>query len=126
MRNFYAATYYFWAATRTLFIIAGFISIAGVLGSYKLRTEELLANLVAVLYFIIMIYNSFLDFSGNNHNKLLKYISGSISIIIGVIILILLFTVKVVSIPAAFIFIIWIVLLGLFDILLIKRKQVTL
>lgn len=122
MKSFFSSSYYFWLITRILFIIATIISSFSNLGE-NLTPLELIANLIILLYSFAMCYNTFLDFSIKEPIKTLKYFTGGISILIGAAIFILTFSVQVINLILALLFIIWVVLLGIFDLLLIRRKQ---
>ncbi|HEX8563905.1 MAG TPA: hypothetical protein VF676_13090 [Flavobacterium sp.] len=123
MKELFSITYYFWVFTRIIFVIAGFVSVAGTYGTYRMSTLELLANLVLVVYLFLMGYNTVSDFSSSSRNTVPRYISGAISIILGLAVLALVFTTNVVSVIVAFIFSFWIILLGIFDLLLIRKNN---
>jgi len=122
MKQFYQGTYYFWVVTKFIFAIAAFISAVGNFGINDLTITEKTANYVGILYAILLIIDLILSLNGN-YSKFLKYIVGTLSIILGIIIFTILIKVNVISIPVTVFFIIWIFLLGFFDLLIIRRKK---
>lgn len=122
MKHFFQSTYYFWIITKFVFAILAFISAIGILGTHHLTVTEKMANYVGIIYALLLILDMILSLNGN-YSKFLKYTTGSISIMLGIIIFVLLINVKVISIPVTVIFVIWIILLGLFDLLIIKKKS---
>jgi hypothetical protein len=122
MRQFYQSTYYFWIVTKGIFAIAGFISAVNNLGISDLTGPEKLANFIGVVYAILLAIDVINSLRGN-YSKSLKYMAGAISVLLGVAILILPFITNVISIPLTVLFAAWIILLGFFDLLIIKRKS---
>lgn len=122
MRQFYQSTYYLWIITKAIFAIAVLISAIGNFGLSNLTGAEILANFLGVLYAILLSVDVINSLKGN-HSKSLKYINGAISILLGVVIFILPFIANVISIPLTMLFTAWIILLGLFDLLIIKNKS---
>lgn len=122
MRQFYQSTYYLWVVTKGIFAIAGFISAVNNLGINDLTGPEKLANFIGVVYAILMAIDVINSLRGN-YPKSLKYINGTISVLLGVVIFILPFITNVMSIPLTVFFAAWIILLGFFDLLVIKSKS---
>lgn len=121
MRQFYQSTYYLWIITKAIFAIAGFISAINTLGISNLTGPEKLVNFIGVVYAILLAIDVINSLSGN-YPKYLKYINGTISVLLGIVILGLPFIANVISIPVTVFFAAWIILLGFFDLLVIKRK----
>jgi hypothetical protein len=121
MKQFFQSTYYFWLITKLIFAIAGFISVIELLSKNRIKPSEALLNYVAALYCILLVLDVIFSFIGNSY-KFLKYIIGFISIALGLIIFVVMLNVRVISVPVTLLFILWVILLGLFDLLQIKRK----
>lgn len=122
MRKFYQSTYYFWIVSKLLIAVGGIISSFGNLADFEyLRGEEKLANFIGFLYSILLIADVVLAFNGKYY-KSVKYTTGTISMIIGLVLAILMSYMNVISIPLTLAFIAWIILLGFFDYLIIKRR----
>lgn len=121
MKQFYQSTYYFWIVTKFIFAIAAFINAIGNLGINDLTETEKIANIVGIIYAILLVLDLILSLNGN-YSKFLKYTIGSISILLGIIIFVILTKVNVISIPLTMVFVVWIILLGFFDLLVVKRK----
>ena len=122
MKQFYQSSYYVWIITKFIFCLAALISAIQILRNNNLKLIETIANLVAIIYGILMITDSFLSLNGNYY-KSLKYVIGSFSIILGLIIFIVLIKIQVISIQITLLFILWVTLLGGFDLLQIKRNK---
>lgn len=122
MKQFYQSTYYFWIVTKFIFAIAAFISAIGNLGINDLTETEKITNIVGTIYAILLVLDLILSLNGN-YSKFLKYTIGSISILLGIIIFVILIKVNVISIPLTIVFVVWIILLGFFDLLVVKRKK---
>lgn len=122
MRKFYQSTYYFWIVSKLLIAIGGIISSFGNLADFEyLRGEEKLANFIGVLYSILLIADVVMTFNGQ-YSKPVKYTTGTISMIIGLVLFLLMIYMSVISIPLTIAFIAWIILLGIFDYLVVKRR----
>lgn len=122
MKKFYQSTYYFWIVSKLLIAIGGIISSFGNLADFEyLRGEEKLANLTGVLYSILLIVDVIQTFNGK-YSKPVKYTTGTISMIIGLALFLLMIYMSVISIPLTISFIAWIILMGIFDYLVVKRR----
>ena len=122
MKAFYKSTYYFWIITKFIFAIAAFISAIGNIGMDDLTTNEKLANYVGIIYAICLIFDLMFSLNGFYY-KPLKYFVGTVSVLLAIIIFIVLLKVNVISIPLTLFFVIWIFLLGIFDLLQTKRYK---
>ena len=122
MKAFYKNTYYFWIITKFILAIAVFISAIGNLGIDDLTTSEKAANYLAVLYAILLSLDLIFSLNGNYY-RIIKYFIGVISILFAIIIFIVLIKMNVISVPLTLLFSIWIFLLGLFDLLQIKKNK---
>ncbi|OJV52225.1 MAG: hypothetical protein BGO31_00720 [Bacteroidetes bacterium 43-16] len=122
MRKFYQSTYYFWIISKFLMAIAGFISSISILQeSNNLREEEKIANYLCLIYSILLVLDNVFSLQGKP-NRAIKYITGTISVVIGLALFILMLYMKVISIPLTIAFVILVLLMGLFDLLQVNKR----
>ncbi len=122
MRQFYHSTYYLWIVTKGIFAFAVMISAISNLGISNLRGPEKLVNFIGLVYAILLVMDIIMSLKAS-YSRSLKYTTGAISVLLGVGLLILPFLVNVISVPLTFIFAAWVILLGFFDLLNIKRRS---
>lgn len=122
MRQFYQSTYYLWIVTKGIFAFAVMISAISNLGISNLRGPEKMVNFIGLVYAILLVIDIIISLKGS-YSKPLKYTIGVISVLMGIGLLILPFLANVISVPLTFIFAAWIILLGFFDLLIIKRRS---
>ncbi len=122
MKPFYQSTYYLWIITKGIFSVAGFISAIDNLGILDLTTTEKLANFIGLAYAVLLAIDTVMSLTGN-YLKPLKYANGTISVLLGIIIFVLPFFANVISVPITVLFSVWIILLGVFDLLVVKRSS---
>ena len=124
MKSFFLKSYYFWIITRIIFCVALFISLIAIFQEARLSSMELIVNLVAVVYWIILLLIIIRQLAGAQRMRIMSYAVGVISILIGIILLVLPFMTEVISLPAIVLFSIWMLALGVFDLLCIQRPDV--
>lgn len=122
MKQFYQSTYYLWIVTKGIFAIAGFISAMSNLGISNLTGTEILANFIGIVYAILLAVDIMMSLRGN-YSKSLKYTTGTISVLLGIGLIILSLLANVISIPVTLLFAAWVILLGFFDLMIIRRKE---
>jgi len=122
MKQFYQSTYYLWIVTKGLFAVAGFISALSNLGISNLTGPEMLSNFIALVYAVLLAVDIVMSLR-RNYSKALKYTTGTISVLSSVVILILPFLTSVISVPITLLFATWLMLLGFFDLLVIRGKS---
>lgn len=103
MKQFYQSTYYFWIVTKFIFAIAALINAVTILGITDLTLTEKSANYTAVLYAVFLIFDLIFSLNGT-YSKFLKYTTGTISIILGIIIFGIIIKFKVISVPITIVF----------------------
>lgn len=84
---------------------------------------ELIVNLVAVVYWIILLLLIIRQLAGAQRMRIMSYVVGVISILIGIILLVLPFMTEVISLPAIVLFSFWMLALGVFDLLCIQKPD---
>lgn len=84
---------------------------------------ELIVNLVAVVYWIILLLIIIRQLAGAQRMQIMSYVVGVISMLIGIVLLILPFITTVISLPAIVVFSLWMLSLGVFDLLCIQKPD---
>ena len=84
---------------------------------------ELIVNLVAVVYWIILLLIIIRQLAGAQRMQIMSYVVGVISMLIGIVLLILPFITTVISLPAIVVFSLWMLYLGVFDLLCIQKPD---
>jgi uncharacterized membrane protein len=128
MRSFFYSSYYFWVVSRAVLILLGLISLVSIFSMGRLNNIELLVNFSFIIYLIFHAIIFIREISKANQSRVLKIITGIYSIVVGlgIIIVITLFGSNKSSGNdlIAFIFSSWIVLLGLFDFVILNKKEI--
>jgi branched-subunit amino acid transport protein AzlD len=122
MKCFFHQTYYFWLITRVIFIV-GAVLDSGKLFSKGLDALDMLINVAIIGYLCLMTYNTVNEYRNSFGNSITKYIAGTLSIILGAVIVGIVLTRDSAIIALAAPFAIWIVLLGIFDLLVLNRSE---
>lgn len=123
MKHFYHQTFLFWIITKFLFAIAGigsFFSVLRMLGS--LQTFNLLANLVVLIYALLLAYSAYADLRSQKPNVFLRIITGSISLILGVSIFGLMIMHHTQTSILALLLSFWLIFLGIYEWMLVERS----
>lgn len=123
MKSFFLKSYYFWIVTRIIFCVALFISLIAIFQEARLSSMELIVNLVAVVYWIILLLIIIQQLAGAQRMQIMSYVVGVISMLIGIVLLILPFITTVISLPAIVVFSLWMLALGVFDLLCIQKPD---
>jgi hypothetical protein len=84
---------------------------------------ELFVNLVAVVYWIILLLIIIRQLAGAQRMRIMSYVVGVISMLMGIILLVLPFMTEVISLPAIVLFSFWMLALGVFDLLCIQKPD---
>lgn len=125
MKNLFTQSFWLWVVSKMLFIVVVFIAVVGVMGESNGRLSglELGANMLLMVQAILMVITVVHDLSGKAN--LLKVVSGVLMIIIGLSILVVLLTVSKGGRSEVYFFgfpfTAWIVMIGIFDAMKIKR-----
>ena len=124
MKTFYKQTYWFWVISKIIFILLLLISCLSILSAGKLRTPEFAVNFAGLLEAILLGITLVHDFSKSNF-KYLKIITGSVLIVFGIGLFLVLITASKGTLnDASFLgypFLIWMILIGIFDLLRIEK-----
>lgn len=123
MKHFYHQTYLFWVITKFLFAIAGigsFFSILRILDS--LHNFNLIANLVLLIYALLLAFSAYADLRSQKPIALIRIITGSISIILGISILGLIIMNLTQNPILAFLLSFWVILLGIYEWMQVERS----
>jgi hypothetical protein len=123
MKSFFLGTYNFWIVTRIIFCVALFVSLVGIFQEAQLNQLELIVNLIAVVYWIMLLLIILRQLSGASRMRSISSVVGVISMLIGIVLLLLPFMIKAISLFAILLFSIWMLALGLFDLLGIQRPS---
>lgn len=124
MERFFYQTYYFWLITRIIFIAGALLDSSRIFGK-GLEAVDVLINLSIVGYLILMIYNTVNEFRNALVNRVTKYIVGVLSLVLAIVIIVVLGTQDSRLIGLAGPFVIWIALLGIFDLTVLNRSKET-
>jgi hypothetical protein len=103
--------------------VALFISLITIFQEARLSSMELIVNLVAVVYWIILLLIIIRQLAGAQRMQIMSYVVGVISMLIGIVLLILPFITTVISLPAIVVFSLWMLSLGVFDLLCIQKPD---
>lgn len=103
--------------------MALFISLITIFQEARLSSMELIVNLVAVVYWIILLLIIIRQLAGAQRMQIMSYVVGVISMLIGIVLLILPFITTVISLPAIVVFSLWMLSLGVFDLLCIQKPD---
>jgi len=123
LKPFFLKSYYFWIVTRIIFCVALFISLVAIFQDARLSSMELFVNLVAVVYWIILLLIIIRQLAGAQRMRIMSYVVGVISMLMGIILLVLPFMTEVISLPAIVLFSFWMLALGVFDLLCIQKPD---
>ncbi len=117
MKIFYKTTYYFWIVTKFIF---GFGILIAAFPMFLLKNPTSVAktgSYITLTYAILLIASLF-----SARSKLLKYFTGTLSVVMGLSLIYLAIKAKPVSLPFTLLLAAWLFLLGLFDLLQISKK----
>src|SRR5258708_3375077 len=114
MKNFFLQTYYFWMITRFAFIAAVVIDLV-ILFPQALNGGEALLDFAALGYIGLMVYNTVIELQNKTRRPIPKYIVGSISILLAIVIFLLVISYSSANLLLALFFVPWITFLGIFD-----------
>lgn len=84
---------------------------------------ELILNLIDLVYGIMLLLIIIRQLAGAQRIRILSYVVGVISMLIGIILLVLPFFTEVISLPAIVLFSFWMLALGVFDLLCIQKPD---
>lgn len=125
MKNMFTNSYWFWVISKLLLIVLLLVSTISMLGLERLKTDELLMNLLGLIVAILLIITLFNDFSSTSKFGIVKMIAGGLLFLLGIGLFVLLFTVSEGSRSnlyfLGFPFAIWMILIGIFDLLNIEK-----
>jgi phosphoglycerol transferase MdoB-like AlkP superfamily enzyme len=122
MKSFFLQTYFFWVFTRIIFI-AGVIIDLFIVFPRALNGVDMLIDFATLGYIGLMIYNTVIELQNKTRYRAAKYIVGIISILIAVLILIVAMLYDDGYLFLALIFVTWVALLGIFDLLIMNRRE---
>jgi hypothetical protein len=124
MKRFFHQTYYFWLITRIIFI-AGALLDSGRMFGKGLEALDVFINLSIIGYLGLMIYNTVNECRNALVSTVTKYIVGVLSLVLAFVIIVVVGTQDSRLIALAGPFVIWIVLLGIFDLSILNRREET-
>lgn len=127
MKSIYLETNLFWVASKFIFTFLLIIFPGYILMQGGLRTEELLYNFILFLEGILLAITLKDSFSLSSDLSNLRKLSGSILVLFGVGLIVFLFTLSKGSrndyYELGFLLSLWILLLGIYDVLGIKKIE---
>ncbi|OOQ58500.1 hypothetical protein BC343_07475 [Mucilaginibacter pedocola] len=84
---------------------------------------DVLIDTGSLCYIVLMIYTTSLELQNKTNKRAAKYIIGTLSILIALLILYVVTTHRASHIALAVLFILWLTLLGLFDLFVMNRQE---
>ena len=125
MKKFYFRSYWFWLLSKSILIIMLLLSTLNTLGEGSLKTSELAVNLLGLIEAFLLMATLSQDYFFLKKFYFLKTIAGGILILSGIALFIFLLTISEGSQSAYYLlgypFSIWLILIGLFDLMQIKK-----
>ena len=126
MKSFFNTTYYFWVVWRAVLILLGMISLISIIAIGDLTNLEVLVNFSFFVYLILLCIIFIREVRKAEQNRVIKIIAGIYSILAGAGIITALSLVGSHKGPAmgfvGVIFSIWLLLLGIFDLIIQQRE----
>jgi hypothetical protein len=122
MKRFFFQTYFFWVFTRIIFIAAAVIDSFTVFPR-AINGVDVLIDFATLCYIGLMIYNTVVELQSKTRQRVTKYIVGAISILIAVSIFFVVMTYSSEYLFLAVIFVAWFTLLGIFDFVIMNRRE---
>lgn len=93
----------------------------------RLKTDELLINTVGLIEAVLLIITLFYDFSSGSKSEILKILTGSILIVFGIGLFVILLTVLKDERSSIYFlgypFAIWMIMIGIFEVLRIQKPN---
>lgn len=122
MKHFYYQTFLFWVITKFLFAIAGIGSFFNLMQKFDTFEKfNVIVNLVILIYALLLAYSAYSDIRSEKPNAFIRIITGSISSIIGLSILVLILMNLTKNPLIAFLLSIWVILLGIYEWIQVER-----
>ena len=125
MKSIFLSTYWFWIVFKIILAILLLISTISILGSERLKIDELIANVLGLIEAILLVFTLFYDFSSRSDGAVLKIISGALLILFGIGLFLILLTISEGSqgdlYLLGFPFAIGLILVGLFDLSRVRK-----
>lgn len=123
MKHFYHQTFLFWIITKFLLAIAGLGCIYSMLTlDTGIQSFEFTANSVILLYCLLLGYSGYSDIRSLKPNPKIRTLTGTISVIIGVSIIVLISMNITRNALVAFLLAIWLFLLGIYEWMQVERN----
>jgi hypothetical protein len=123
MKHFYHQTFLFWVITKFLLAIAGLGSVYSILTLHTgFQSFEFIANVVILLYCMLLGYSGYSDIRSLKPNPGIRTLTGTISVIVGVSVIALIFLNVTRNSAVAFLLAIWLFLLGIYEWMQVERK----
>ena len=127
VRHIFTQSYWFWVISKIILILILLTGTISILGLGKLRSEEIIINTFGLVEAILLLITLVADFSASLRFKGIKVLTGVVLIVFGLgLIITLLIIAKgsqsdfyMLGYPFGF----WMMLIGLFDLLNIKRTK---
>lgn len=125
MSSFFIKHYWFWVVSKIILTIILLISTITIIVFERLKTDEKLFNSLVLIEAILLLVTSVVDFTSTLKFRILKIITGIILVIFGVGLIIILLSISKISQSDLYVlgypFGLWLILIGIFDILRIKK-----
>ncbi|MBS3913372.1 MAG: hypothetical protein KG003_02645 [Bacteroidetes bacterium] len=129
MKTFFAKTFLFWVTSKILLILITGLSTYSILSSGGLRTEELVVNLLVLLELVILVITITQDLTIKSNYNFLKIISGILLIVSAIAFFIVLLRISGRHRSDLYYwgypFVLWIFLIGIFELLRVRRNNIT-
>ncbi|MBI1267243.1 MAG: hypothetical protein GC193_07425 [Cryomorphaceae bacterium] len=127
MKKFYTQSFWFWVTSKIIFVCLMLISILSILGESKGRLggAELGINFLAFVEALLLIITVIQDFTSKLN--VIKVVSGVLMMLFGIALFGVLLTVSSGGQSAIYMlgypFSLWMILIGMFDLLRVKRAD---
>ena len=126
MRSFFNTTYYFWVVWRAVIVVLGMISLISIISIGHLTNLEVIVNFSFFVYLILLSIIFVKEVRKAEQNRFMKIIAGVYSLLAGIGIITVITIIGNDKSPAmgfvGMLFSIWLLLLGVFDLLIQQRK----
>lgn len=127
MKSIFLPTYWFWIVSKIVIATLLLISSISILGSERLKIDELIANVLGLTEAILLVFTLFYDFSSGSDGRVLKIISGALLILFGIGLFLILLNISEGSqgdfYLLGFPFAIWLILVGFFDLSRVRKPS---
>jgi hypothetical protein len=123
IKVFYSKTHYFWVVTKIVLLVsAGLFFYFGNFEIKRFEPKEWCTFIIFIIYGILMSINLLLELTNTSPFKWSKYLTGIISLVSGIFLILILLKVDHQYFWTIMTFAIWVVVMGIFDLLKIQKN----